>query len=316
MTAVTITFLILGFLLWKTTIVVPMRQQRVKERLGKFAGIMKPGLHILIPFVDRAAYTLEVREQVLDVPPQMCITRDNIQVEVDGLVYLKVIDAQLASYGIEDYRRAAVNLAQTTMRSELGKLTLHSSFSERDTLNETIVKEIDKASASWGIKVLRYEISNISPSEHVIHTLEKAMEAERARRADVTQATAHKEATIAVSEGQRQESINRSEGEKQSRLNRAQGQATEIRLLANAQSQGLIQIAEALQSEGGDQAMQMRIVEKFISEFEEILGNAEVTVVPAELANIKAFFEGVSRTGSAMSSVPTGMTKGTTDGSI
>jgi regulator of protease activity HflC (stomatin/prohibitin superfamily) len=139
-----------------------MREARIKERLGKFAGILKPGLHILIPFVDRVAYTHEIREQVLDIPSQMCITQDNIQVEVDGLVYLKVVDAQMASYGIEDYRRAAINLAQTTMRSELGKLTLHSSFSERDTLNETIVREIDKASESWGIKVLRYEISNIN----------------------------------------------------------------------------------------------------------------------------------------------------------
>ncbi len=315
MTVVTIILLIAGFLLWKTAVVVPMREARIKERLGKFAGILKPGLHILIPFVDRVAYTHEIREQVLDIPAQMCITQDNIQVEVDGLVYLKVVDAQMASYGIEDYRRAAINLAQTTMRSELGKLTLHSSFSERDTLNETIVKEIDKASASWGIKVLRYEISNISPSDHVIHTLEKAMEAERERRAEVTQATAHKEATIAVSEGQRQESINRSEGEKQSRLNRAQGKATEIRLLADAQSRGLVLVAEALQSQGGDQAMQMRIVEQFITEFEGILGSAEVTVVPAELANIKAFFEGVSRTGSAMSTgSAAGATAGTTAG--
>lgn len=301
MTAFTILFLILAFVLWKTAVIIPMREAGVKERLGKFAGVLQPGLHILIPFVDRISYNHEVREQVLSVPAQMCITRDNIQVEVDGLVFLKVIDAERASYGIEDYRRAAVNLAQTTMRSELGKLTLHSSFSERDTLNETIVKEIDKASAPWGIKVLRYEISNITPSDHVIHTLEKAMEAERERRAEVTQATAHKEATIAVSEGQRQESINRSEGEKQSRLNQAQGQATEIRLLANAQAQGLTQVAQALQTRGGEDAMQMRIVEQFVGELEKIMGSAQVSVVPAELANIKGFFEGIARTGSVMS---------------
>ncbi len=301
MTLFTLLLIIAAFLLWKTAIVIPMRQAAVKERLGKFAGVLDPGLHILIPFVDRVAYLHEVREQVVDVPAQMCITKDNIQVEVDGLVYLKVIDPKRASYGIGDYRTASINLAQTTMRAELGKLTLHKSFSERDALNETIVKEIDKASTPWGIKVLRYELKNITPSLHVIHTLEKAMEAERERRAEVTQATAHKEATIAISEGQRQEAINHSEGERQARLNSARGRAAEIRLVADAQAQGLMHIAQAIRQEGGDQAVQMRIVEQYTKELQRVLRHASVSVVPTELANIKSFFEGIVETGNVMS---------------
>ena len=167
---ITISLLVLLFILYKLLLVVPMREVNVIERLGKFRGVLMPGFHFLIPFFDRVAYAHDTREQVLDVPMQSCISKDNIQIEVDGLVYLKVMDGQKASYGIEDYRRAAVNLAQTTMRSEIGKLNLSQTFSERDSLNESIVREIDVASNPWGIKVVRYEIKNITPSQHVIHT--------------------------------------------------------------------------------------------------------------------------------------------------
>ncbi len=302
--AATITTLVLLFALFiflKTFIIVPMREMVVKERLGKFSGVLEPGLHFMIPFFDRAAYRQEMREQVIDVPSQGCVTRDNIQVEVDGLVYLKVTDAQKASYGIQDYRRASVNLGQTTMRSEIGKLTLDQTFSERDTLNENIVRSVDEASDPWGIKVMRYEIRNIVPSANVIETLEKQMEAEREKRADITLARAEKEGVINFSEGERQEAINVSEGEKQKRINEAEGRAKEISLLAEATAGGIRRVAEAATKPGGSAALRMRIVEQFIEELGKILGAAQVAVVPSQLANIKGFFEGMSQVSEKMS---------------
>lgn len=306
MTAITLLSALALFLIWKTAIIVPMREAAVKERLGKFAGVLKPGLHFLVPFIDRVAYRHEMREQVLDVPAQTCITRDNIQVHVDGVVYLKVTEPERASYGIEDYRLASINLAQTTMRSEIGKLSLHESFAERDRLNEAIVREIDRASDPWGIKVLRYEIRNITPSDHVIHTLERAMEAERSRRAQVTLATAQKEATIAESQGRRQEAINLSEGQKQRSINEATGQAREIAIVAEATAQGIRKVAAALARPGGDKAMQMRIAEQFIAAFGKILATSNIAVVPAELANLQGFFKGLAETAGKLPAQPAG----------
>ena len=290
----------------KTFTVVQQRHAYVKERLGKFAGVLPPGFHFLIPFVDRIAYRHEMREQVRDVPSQVCITRDNIQVEVDGLVYLQVMDAQRASYGIEDYLLASENLAQTTMRSEIGKLTLHESFSERDKLNENIVREVDKASDPWGIKVLRYELRNITPSSQVVLTLEKQMEAEREKRAEVTLADAEKQSTIEASEGQRQSAINRSQGERQRRINLATGKAKEIELLAEATAYGIRRVAQAMQRPGGDAAVRMHVLEEFIDQFGQILQESNVSVVPRELANIQGLFEGMARTGQTMGSVSQG----------
>jgi len=303
LTVLTVAALFILFVVWKMATVVPMREAYVKERLGKFAGVLKPGFHIIVPFFDTIRYKQEIREQVLDVPPQSCITRDNIQVEVDGLVYLKVTDPHKASYGIENYRQASVNLAQTTMRSEIGKLTLHQSFSERDHLNEAIVVEVDKASDPWGIKVLRYEIKNITPSAKVRHTLEKAMEAERSRRAEVTMATAEKEATIAISEGQRQEAINLSEGDKQRRINEASGRAKEISILAGATAESIRLVAQAIAQPGGERAMQMRVIEGFLDEYRKVLAGANVTVVPAELAQLHGFFSGLGAVSDKMAGV-------------
>jgi regulator of protease activity HflC (stomatin/prohibitin superfamily) len=241
-----------------------------------------------------------MREQCLDVPSQMCITKDNIQVEVDGLVYLRVMDAQRASYGIGNFRIASVNLCQTTMRSEVGKLELGQIFSERETLNENIVREVDKASDPWGIKVLRYEIKNITPSAHVVHTLEKQMEAEREKRAEVTLANAEKDSTITMSEGERQADINLSEGEKQRRINVATGRAQEIQLLSAATAYSIERVAAAIGKPGGSDAVKMQIAEQFIDELGAILAGASISVVPAELANIKGVFEGIARTGDAM----------------
>jgi regulator of protease activity HflC (stomatin/prohibitin superfamily) len=294
MTFITILVLLAIFFLSKTAVIVPTRAVYIKERLGKFAGAMNPGLHILIPFVDRVAYRHETREQVVDVPAQSCISRDNIQIEVDGLVYIKVLDPVKASYGIENYRIASINLAQTTMRSEVGKLLLHESLSERDKLNHTVVTEIDKASEAWGIKVLRYEIMNIIPSAQVIHTLEKQMEAERERRAEVTKATAEKEAVINTSAGERQEAINMSEGEKAKRINEAQGKAEQISILADATAFSLRRIGEAISKPGGEKAVKMRILEQYIDESGKILERADVSIVPMGLANVKGMFEGIN----------------------
>ncbi|MFT7697937.1 MAG: regulator of protease activity HflC (stomatin/prohibitin superfamily), partial [Reinekea sp.] len=258
MTLFTILALAAFFILKLFLIVVPMRESFVIERLGKFRTVFQPGLHLIVPFFDRVAYRHEIREQVYDIPSQHCITKDNIQVEIDGLVYLKVMDPQLASYGIGDYSLAAINMAQTTMRSEVGKLSLGEIFSERETLNETIVREIDRASESWGIKVYRYEVANISPSAHVVTTLEKQMVAERDRRADITLATAEKEAKINMSEGVRQEAINLSIGERQRRINIAEGRGREISLLAGAQATGIALVAEAINKPGGNTAIKMR----------------------------------------------------------
>jgi regulator of protease activity HflC (stomatin/prohibitin superfamily) len=295
MTLFTILALAAFFILKLFLIVVPMRESFVIERLGKFRTVFQPGLHLIVPFFDRVAYRHEIREQVYDIPPQHCITKDNIQVEIDGLVYLKVMDPQLASYGIGDYSLAAINMAQTTMRSEVGKLSLGEIFSERETLNETIVREIDRASESWGIKVYRYEVANISPSAHVVTTLEKQMVAERDRRADITLATADKEAKINMSEGVRQEAINLSIGERQRRINIAEGRGREISLLAGAQATGIALVAEAINKPGGNMAIKMRLVDQFVEELGKILESSDISVLPGEMARVKGIFEGVDQ---------------------
>ena len=279
--------------LWNTLLIVPAREEVLKERFGKFADVLQAGFHLLIPFVDRVAYRLERREQVIDIPPQSCITKDNIQVEVDGLVFLKVVDSYKASYGIANYRRASINLAQTTMRSEIGKLTLEQTFSERENINQSIVKEIDRASDPWGIKMLRYEIKNIAPSLKVLETLEKQMEAERQKRAQITLAVADKEARINVSEGERQAAINLSEGDRQRRINEASGRSEEIALLATASASAITAIATAIRQPGGALAVKMEVLEQFIEAFGRILEAADVSVVPAQLATLQGFFEGI-----------------------
>ena len=289
----TVLVLVAIAVLWNTLLIVPAREEVLKERFGKFAEVLQAGFHLLLPFVDRVAYRLERREQVIDIPPQSCITKDNIQVEVDGLVFLKVVDSYKASYGIANYRRASINLAQTTMRSEIGKLTLEQTFSERENINQSIVKEIDRASDPWGIKMLRYEIKNITPSRGVLETLEKQMEAERQKRAHITLAVADKEARINVSEGERQEAINLSEGDRQRRINEARGRSEEIALLATAAASAITAIATAIRQPGGAMAVKMEVLEQFIEAFGRILEAADVSVVPAQLATLQGFFEGI-----------------------
>ncbi|MEO0334751.1 MAG: stomatin-like protein [Pseudomonadota bacterium] len=293
--AFTIFTIVLIFLGFNLLIIVPMRENYTLERLGNFRGILRPGLHIVVPFIDRIAYKHDIREQVIDIPSQSCITKDNIRVDVDGLVYLKVVDAKKASYGIGDYITASINLAQTTMRSEIGKLTLSETFAERENLNESIVTEIDKASDPWGVKVLSYEVKNISPSKGVVHTLEKQMEAERQRRAEVILASAERESQILVSEGYRQEAINHSEGEKQRRINEAKGRAREISAVAEATAQGVKMVASAIQKPGGDLAVKMKLTEQFVKRVEKIIANSSVSVFPVELSSLKGAFDSIMK---------------------
>ena len=279
------------FILKNMFIIVQEQNKVIQERLGKYHATLSPGFHFMIPFVDRAAYIHEIREQVLDVPSQSCITSDNIQVEVDGLVYLQVVDAANASYGIADYRNASVNLAQTTMRSEVGKIDLDTTFSERDLLNTNIVREIDRASDSWGIKVLRYEIKNIEPSMHIVETMEKQMEAERTKCAEITISDGQRTAIVLISEGNQIEAVNLSEGEKQRRINEAHGKAQEIELVAVATADGVRVMAEAIAQPGGNQAVKVQLAEQFIREYGKVLSEAKVSVLPSDLANFKSLIQ-------------------------
>lgn len=295
------------FILAKMTVLVEQRESVIVERLGKYKATLSPGLHFLIPFVDNAAYSVEIREQVLDVPPQQCITKDNVQVIVDGLVYLKVTDPYNSSYGIADYRRAAVDLAQTTMRSEIGKMDLDETFKERETLNERIISEIDKASESWGIKVLRYEIKNITPSREQIDTMEKQMEAERQKRATIIRTDGERTATILVSEGERQSAINVSEGERQAAINQSEGKkieeinygkarSEEIKLISNAIAQGIEKVSESVQESGGDKALRYHLVDGYIKELGKVLKETQLTIIPADLGKLGGLFEGLKST--------------------
>lgn len=294
-TSILITLVVLYFIITRLFIIVEMREEVIQERLGKFKKNLKPGFHFLIPFADRPAYRREMREQVLDVPSQTCITKDNIEVMVDGLVYIKVMDAHKASYGISNYQAASINLAQTTMRSEVGKITLDDTFSEREAMNENIVREIDKAAGPWGIKVLRYEIKNIRPSNEIVDTMEKQMEAEREKRAEITHSEGFRQARINESEGEQKSQVLVSEGARQRRINEAKGKAKEIELIANATANGIQRIAEAMQKPGGELAVRTKLVEQYIEQFGSILRNSNVSVLPTETANLKTFFEGVSK---------------------
>lgn len=284
----------LYFILTRLFIIVEMREEVIQERLGKYKKTLKPGFHFLIPFVDRAAYHQEMREQVIDVPSQTCITKDNIEVTVDGIAYLKVMDSHKASYGISNYKAAAINLAQTTMRSEIGKISLDDTFSEREKMNENIVQEIDKAADPWGVKVLRYEIRNIRPSNEIVDTMEKQMEAERQKRADITSSVGMREARINESKGEQQSQVLVSEAQRQRRINEAKGRAKEIELVATATANGIRRVAQAIERPGGSLAVQTKLVEQYINQFGKIIQNTNVSVLPVETANLKTFFEGVA----------------------
>ena len=274
--------------------VVPQRQAFIVERLGKYYGTLEAGFHILMPLIDRVAYRHTLKEQAIDVPPQQCITRDNITVEVDGILYLQVMDPAKASYGISNYLFASVQLAQTTMRSEMGKLDLDRSFVEREQINAEIVAAVDKASDPWGVKVTRYEIKNITPPQSIRDAMEKQMRAEREKRALIAESEGERQAKVNRAEGDKQEAIARSEGEKARRVNEAEGKAREITLVAEATAAGLRTIAEATQQPGGTDAVNLRLAEDYIGEFGKLAKTGNTLIIPTDLANVAGFIKAAS----------------------
>lgn len=295
MELVVVILVVVAITIFKCAVVVPQRQAFIIERLGRYSTTLGAGFHLLVPFVDKIAYRHTLKEQVVDVPPQSCITRDNIAVEVDGVLYLQVIDAQKASYGISNYLFASVQLAQTTMRSEMGKLDLDRSFEAREQVNAAIVAAVDKASDPWGIKVTRYEIKNITPPQTIKDAMEKQMRAEREKRAQIAESEGDRQAKINRAEGEKQESIARSEGEKTRRINEAEGRAREIQLVAEATAAGLRSIAEAVQAPGGKDAVNLRLAEGYIAEFGKLAKENNTMIIPSDLANIAGFIKTASK---------------------
>ncbi len=286
-TIILIGVLVLAFIIFVKTIrIVPQKSASIIERLGKYLTTLEAGFHILMPFVDRVAYKHTLKEQAVDVPPQSCITKDNIAVEVDGILYMQVIDAKKASYGIDNYQFAATQLAQTTMRSVMGKLDLDRTFEEREKINSVIVGAVDKASDPWGVKVTRYEVKNILPPQSIKDAMEKQMRAEREKRATIAESEGDRQAKINRAEGVRQEMIARSEGEKQKRINEAEGRAVEIERVAEATAKGIRQIASAINEKGGINAVNLRIAEQYLNEFGKLAKTNNSIIIPSDLSDI------------------------------
>ncbi len=279
--------LILAFLLVAASIkIVPQRSAFIVERFGKYRTTLQAGFHMIVPYIDRIAYKHSLKEQAIDVASQICITRDNISVEVDGILYLQVIDPKKASYGIDHYRFASIQLAQTTMRSVIGTMELDKTFEEREIINSTIVDAVDKASDPWGIKVTRYEVKNITPPQSIKDAMEKQMRAEREKRAVIAESEGEKQAKINVAEGDKQELIKRSEGEKQKRINEAEGQAAEIEKVATATAMGIKEIAAAINEQGGMDAVNLRVAEQYLKEFGNLAKENNTMILPSNLTDV------------------------------
>ena len=272
----------------KTAVVVPQQNAYVVENLGKYSRTLRAGFHILIPFIEKTAYKHSLKEIAIDIPEQICITKDNVQVGVDGVLYLQVLDPERASYGITDYVFAISQLAQTTLRSEIGKIDLDRTFEERGSINANVVNELDKASDPWGVKVLRYEIKNINPPQDVLSAMEKQMRAEREKRAVVLTSEGERDAKINEAEGEKQRVIKESEAAKQQQINEADGEAAAILAVATATAQGLTAVAESLREDGADSAMKLRIAEDYVKQFGQLAKEGNTLVVPANLGDISS----------------------------
>lgn len=270
----------------KTARVVPQQSAYVVERLGKYNATLNAGFHILVPFVDAIRYKHSLKETAIDIPEQICITRDNVQVGVDGVLYLKVMNPERASYGIADYQFALTQLAQTTLRSEIGKIDLDRTFEERTNINVQVVNELDKASEPWGVKVLRYEIKNITPPKDVLNAMEKQMRAEREKRAVILTSEGQRDAAINEAEGEKQQVIKASEAKKQQQINEAEGAASAILAIAVATAEGLRKVAESTQIPGGHEAIQLRVAEQYISKFGELARASNTLVLPASVSDV------------------------------
>jgi regulator of protease activity HflC (stomatin/prohibitin superfamily) len=270
----------------KTAIVVPQQSAYVVERLGRYHGTISAGFHILLPFVDSIRYRHSLKESAIDIAAQVCITRDNVQVGVDGVLYLKVLNPERASYGISDYLFAITQLAQTTLRSEVGKIDLDRTFEERTNINTQVVAELDKASEPWGVKVLRYEIKNITPPHDILAAMEKQMRAEREKRAVILTSEGTRDAAINTAEGVKQEVIKASEGRKLQQINEAEGQAAAITAVATATAAGIRSVAEAIKMPGGFEAVQLRVAEQYVGQFGELAKKSNTLVLPANVADV------------------------------
>ena len=278
----------------KTATIVPQNTAYIAERLGRYHCTLEAGFHILIPFFDRIAYRHTLKEQAIDVPPQQCITKDNIAVDVDGILYMQVMDPAKASYGIGNYLFATTQLAQTTMRSEMGKLDLDRSFEERTSINAAIVAAVDKASDPWGIKVTRYEIKNITPPQTIRDAMEKQMRAEREKRAMIAESEGERQSKINRAEGERQQAIALSEGERARRINEAEGRAKEITLVAEAQAEGIRKVAEALNEPGGLNSVNMQLAQQYLAQFGNLAKQNNTMIIPSDLANVAGVLKACS----------------------
>jgi regulator of protease activity HflC (stomatin/prohibitin superfamily) len=270
----------------KTAVVVPQQSAYVVERLGKYSGTLGAGFHLLVPFLDVIRYRHSLKEIAIDIPEQICITRDNVQVGIDGVLYLKVLDPERASYGIHNYVFAITQLAQTTLRSEVGKIELDRTFEERTNINISVVSELDKASEAWGVKVLRYEIKNISPPSDVLAAMEKQMRAEREKRATILNSEGARDSAINTAEGQKQQVIKASEARKQQQINEAEGQGAAILTVASATAEGIRRVAEAIELPGGVEAVQLRVAEQYIKEFGNLAKTGNTMILPANLTDV------------------------------
>jgi regulator of protease activity HflC (stomatin/prohibitin superfamily) len=277
------------FMLWlffRVVVVVPQQHAYVVERLGRFSGVLDAGLHILWPFLDSVRYRHVLKEQAFEIPEQVCITRDNVQVAVDGILYMKILDPERASYGISNYTYALTQLAQTTLRSEIGKIELDRTFEERTNINSQVVSEVDKASESWGVKVLRYEIKNITPPQDIIAAMEKQMRAEREKRALILQSEGERDAAVNTAEGSKQQVIKASEAKQQQQINEAHGQAAAILAVAEATAGGIRQVANAINEPGGFEAVQLRVAEQYIERFGQLAKAGNTMILPANLSDV------------------------------
>ena len=296
--------LLILFVLFKTAVVVPQQSAFVVERLGRYHATLNAGFHILVPFVDAIRYRHSLKEQALDIPAQVCITRDNVQVGVDGILYLKVLNPERASYGISNYLFAITQLAQTTLRSEVGKIDLDRTFEERASINLEVVGELDKATESWGVKVLRYEIKNIEPPQDILAAMEKQMRAEREKRALILTSEGQRDAAINSAEGEKQQVIKQSEASRQQQINEAEGQASAIRAVATATAQGIREVADAIRSEGGRDAVQLRVAEQYVTQFGNLARTANAVIVPATVSDVAGMIATAMRVFDASSPAP------------
>jgi regulator of protease activity HflC (stomatin/prohibitin superfamily) len=290
MTGGIVVFVILAILVLiviaKTAIVVPQQSAFVVERLGRYHATLSAGFHVLLPFVDVIRYRHSLKETAIDIPAQVCITRDNVQVGVDGILYLKVLNAERASYGISDFNFAISQLAQTTLRSEVGKIDLDRTFEERTNINLQVVTELDKASEAWGVKVLRYEIKNITPPHDVLAAMEKQMRAEREKRAVVLTSEGVRDAAVNTAEGDKQQVIKASEARKQQQINEAEGQAAAILSVSSATAEGIRRVAEAIKLPGGYEAVQLRVAEQYVEQFGHLAKETNTLILPANVSDV------------------------------